>query len=32
MFGWDYYCINEGLDPDTEQEMTLEQAKELGLL
>lgn len=32
MFGWDYYCLNEGCDPETEQEMTLEQAKELGFI
>lgn len=32
MFGWDPYCINEGIDPETEQILTIEQAKELGLL
>lgn len=32
MFGWNYYCLNEGCDPNTEQELTKEQAEELGLL
>jgi len=32
MFGWDEYCINEGADPNIEQEMTQEQASELGIL
>ena len=32
MYGWDYYCLHEGCDPNTEQEMTEEQAKELGIL
>lgn len=32
MFGWSPYCIAEGCDPETTQEMTKEQAEELGLL
>ena len=32
MFGWNPWCINEGLDPNTDQELTLEQAKVLGLI
>ena len=32
MFGWNEYCIAEGCDPETIQEMTKEQAGELGLL
>ena len=32
MFDWNPWCINEGLDPETEQELTLEQAKVLGLI
>ena len=32
MFGWNYYCLNEGLDDKTKQIMTIEQAEELGLI
>ncbi len=30
MFGWNPYCINEGIDPTTTQTMTEEQAEKLG--
>ncbi|KKL77699.1 hypothetical protein LCGC14_2032260 [marine sediment metagenome] len=32
MFGLSPYCLNEGADPDTEQEMTKLQASMLGIL
>jgi len=30
--GFGYWCLNEGADPDTEVEITYEQAKEIGFL